>query len=221
MSTNNYDSDDDSLDASTQQLIDELSTGDKKTDIYRVSQFSSREKLIYGSIKQYFKDTPKNIRVMRDIIDGKGTISLRILDWFVTRYAKKHKVSYALPDCEDDDKFVVHISYKAQLKTFTKMYFDPFRRKIKFVFTYGTEKSFLTTIGQLNFFQWAISNDIIDYVEKHYDTIVKEMNTATKESKDKKTKKTKAEKRLTKEDIKITARQSISNEHVNIVLTFD
>jgi hypothetical protein len=33
-----------------------------------------------------------------------------------------------------------------------------------------------TTIGQLNFFKWAIENQIIDYIENNYNTIETDMN---------------------------------------------
>ena len=69
---------------------------------------------------------------MIDIINGKSEISLRILDWFVTRYSNKYKITIDMGD--EEDIFNVHISYKAQLKSYKKKYFDPFRRKKKFFF---------------------------------------------------------------------------------------
>ena len=33
-----------------------------------------------------------------------------------------------------------------------------------------------TTLGQLNFFKWAIENQIIEYIEQNYDDILVDMN---------------------------------------------
>jgi len=63
------------------------------------------------------------------MINGNSKISLRLLDWFVTRHAKRHSISYFI----NDDKFNVHISYKAQLKSYKKRYFDPFRKGKKYI----------------------------------------------------------------------------------------
>jgi hypothetical protein len=40
-----------------------------------------------------------------------------------------------------------------------------------------------TTIGQLNFFKWAIENKIIDYIENHYNAILADMNLRNSTSK--------------------------------------
>jgi hypothetical protein len=45
-----------------------------------------------------------------------------------------------------------------------------------------------TTLGQLNFFRWAISNKIIHYVFKNLDNIILAMNTSNKDDKKKKQK---------------------------------
>ena len=103
---------------------------------------------------------------MIDIVEGQSDISLRLLDWFVTRHASKQKIRFDKYDVSNNsDKFDkrvdrcfnVHISYKAQLKSYKKKYFDPFRRRKKFKYYFDKEKTvhLCTTIGQLNFFRWA------------------------------------------------------------------
>ena len=56
------------------------------------------------------------------------------------------------------------------MKSHTKKLFDPFKRKGKFDFKYD-DVTFTTTVGQLNFLKWVIVNDVIAYIEKHYDEI--------------------------------------------------
>ena len=148
--------------------------------------FTKKETCYYKMIDKFFVDcTDNQIKQMLDIINKESEISLRILDWFVTRYSKK-RVDI---DLGIDDMFDVHISYKAQLKSYKKTYFDPFRRRKKFYYNYdktNNKKTVYTTLGQLNFFRWAISNNIIEYVEQNLSSLTKAMNASNKEDKKKK-----------------------------------
>ena len=58
----------------------------------------------------------------------------------------------------------VHESYKAQLKAYSKRQFDPFCRRDRIHFYYTPTEKVETTVGQLNFFRWAIENHVVDYV---------------------------------------------------------
>ena len=150
--------------------------------------FTKKELCYYKMIDKFFKKCPEDkIIKMLNIIEGQSEISLRILDWFVTKYAKR-----GIDFTKNGETFDVHINYKAQLKSYKKRYFDPFRRKKKFNYKYTInreDKILYTTIGQLNFFRWAISNDIINFVEKYLPQITKAMNISNKEDKKKKNKK--------------------------------
>jgi len=153
--------------------------------IIDVKDFSSNEASRYKILDKYFKkiDTMKK-NMMVDIINKKSDISLRILDKFVTKYCSKVNISYKL-EKDSEHEFNVHISYKAQLKSYRKRFFDPFRRGKKFYYNYDKEdntKTTLTTLGQLNFFKWAFSNKIIDYVINHKSNIVKNISKWDKDS---------------------------------------
>jgi hypothetical protein len=51
------------------------------------------------------------------------------------------------------------------------------KKKFFFVIEKNNNKLvILTTIGQLNFFRWAISNDIINYTENNYKNIIVKFN---------------------------------------------
>lgn len=184
-------------------------------------KFKKNEILLYRSLKSYYKEHPENIKLMLDIIFGNSNISLRILDFFVIRYAKKHKVKYDVDYEGANESFLVYINYRAQLKSFTKKYFDPFRRKVKFNFCYANDQSVWTTLGQLNFFKWAITSKIIDYVKDHYDEIVKSMNGSYKENKKKKDVVVKKISVPKNKDIKITAKKQIKNQVVDITVSFE
>jgi len=165
-----------------------------------ITFFAARELCHYKIIDSFFEEktesNPNEIIRMIDIINGKSNISLRILDWFVTKYSKKNfqinDVDIHENDAKIDLTFDVRISYKAQLNNYKKRNFDPFRRRQKFHypctqqgFHFGNNSNIhvWTTLGQLNFFRWAIEKKIISYVEKHIDTITSEMNTFNKDIK--------------------------------------
>jgi hypothetical protein len=154
--------------------------------------FKSQKQLCYYKmVDRFFKKTQVDIiKKMVDIINANSIISLRVLEWVVTKSNKK-AVNIKIGD---NEYFSINIMYKAQLKSYKKKNFDPFRRDRKFYYLYDPNdetKKVLTTLGQLNFFKWAISNKIIDYVEKHYEDINRSMINYNKEEKIKKTEKKK------------------------------
>ena len=154
------------------------------------NKLSPKEKFYYKKIDEYFKYCPKSyIKKMISIINGDSHISLRILDWFVTKYSDNHKIKYKYTNEGDCSYFNVHVSYEAQLKSFKKQYFDPFRRSCKFWYNYNPkhkDKVIYTTIGQLNFFKWALDNKILEYIEFNYDTLSNKMVNSNKEYKENK-----------------------------------
>ena len=190
--------------------------------------FNNKEFMHYKMIEKFYKKCPQeDIERMVRIIDSSSGISLRVLDWFVTRYSKKH---IDFDSSNTDDAFDVHISYKAQLKSYKKRYFDPFRRRKKFYYHYDQTdktKKLYTTLGQLNFFKWAISNKIVDFVEININIITRSMNQANKDDKkikDKKDKKKSAkiakQKNIPK-PININAEKFIDDDEVQIIVSFD
>ena len=68
------------------------------------------------------------------------------------------------------------MDYKLKLRAYSKKRFDPFCRWDRIVVPYKGDKSIQTTLGQLNFFKWALENELISYIEENYNTIEKDMN---------------------------------------------
>lgn len=132
-----------------------------------------KKDVLLPCLYEFFSDKVK-LNIMIPIISGYSELSIRVLDWFVTNFAKKRNTIYALPD---GSHFNVYMNYKSQLKGYKKKLFDPFCRKKRVPFYYGDNKCIITTIGQLNFFRWAISNGIIDYVRQNIEDISADMNT--------------------------------------------
>jgi hypothetical protein len=131
-----------------------------------------RRELLIMSLQRFYSERP-DFQALIPILKGEGDISLRLVDWFVTNYAKKHHVSYML----NGQEFVVYLNYKSQLKAFSKKLFDPFCRRERILFQCGggsDQEGFETTIGQLNFFRWAFEKDILTYIRNNLTDIVRE-----------------------------------------------
>ena len=165
-----------------------------------------------------------NINKLLPIITSNSNVSIRVLDWFVTNYSKKHNIIYKLTDKEDNHFFNVYLQYKCQLKSYKKKLFDPFCRKKRIVFYYDLNKCIVTTVGQLNFFRWAISNDVLNYVEQHLHTITHDMINSNKSSSSKSISESSSDsekRRKKRQELSINANKSINIHNYNITLSFD
>jgi hypothetical protein len=163
-------------------------------------------------------DTHTNLDVMLSIINGESNISLRIIDWFVTNYSKKYFTLYTLTN---GSRFKVYIDYKLKLKAYSKKRFDPFCRWDRIIIPYKNNNSIQTTIGQLNFFKWAIENEIIDFIKIHYTEIENDMNQRNTNSKKKQlSKKIVNNTRKKREELSISASKNIYKEDVEIIINF-
>ena len=146
-----------------------------------------RDELRLNKLKKFYKNK-YNLETFVNIVTGnfpKKNLSLRILDWFVTNYSKEKDVIIKYKNEKDSSviSFDVHNEYKNQLTAFGKKGYDQFCRSGKIFYPYkedGVKKYVETTIAQLNFFKWAITEKIINYVVKHFDEIFKHMNNAKK-----------------------------------------
>lgn len=162
--------------------------------------------LLLNSLIAYFRQHTDHFAILITIIKQQTLISLRILDWLVTNYAKTNLCSCAYQQGPSNAMFIIWKEYKAQLKAYSKRSFDPFCRRTRVFIIYDTweyetvdqndidsyisrEDGFITTVGQLNFFRWAISNGIINYAMEHVTEIEADMNRTNKQKKNKSTKK--------------------------------
>jgi len=163
-----------------------------------------------------------NLDKMIRIITGESKISLRIVDWFATNYAKKNYTLYTINDPINNQpiRFKVYFDYKLKLKAYSKKRFDPFCRWDRIVIPYKDGTSIETTIGQLNFFKWALENRVIDFIEENYTTIENDMNSRNSTSKRKETIADNSKTRKKREELSVSATKSIKKEEVEIVLQF-
>jgi hypothetical protein len=180
--------------------------------------YSSQNTLLLNNLVNYYKNND-NLDRMLKIINGDITISLRIVDWFTTNYAKKY---YTVYDIETTGtRFKVYNDYKLKLRSYSKRRFDPFCRWERISIPYKNDTFLQTTIGQLNFFKWAFENNVIDYIEQNYSDIEKDMNNRNSTSKRKMPSVCNQKTRKKREELSISASKTIKKEDVEIVIKFN
>ena len=131
-------------------------------------EIQSKEQLVLHRLSTFYSNADRLERV-KAIITGESRISLRLIDWLVTNYAKKHNVSYMT--AKGGRHIIVYLAYKSHLKAYSKKMFDPFCRwkRIQFL-------GMNTTVGQLSFFEWAIQDEVLDYLDEHFDEVQQDMD---------------------------------------------
>jgi hypothetical protein len=149
-------------------------TSDPQT---RKRKIVCKPELVIASLQRFYAHHPEIDKVLT-YLNGEAPLSLRIIDWFVTKYSRKSFVRYPL----NGQEFLVYLSYKGQLKAYSKQYFDPNCRRERIMFTIPDHEPFMTTIGKLNFFRWALESNILEYMEAHEEEIRTGYNAYLKET---------------------------------------
>lgn len=142
----------------------------------RKRKIHCKQELIIASLQRFYSGRDDLDEII-ELLKGTSDVSLRLVDWFVTNYSKAHSTSYIL----NGQEFVVYMNYKNQLKAYSKKLFDPFCRRERISFQIPGHEPFLTTVGKLNFFRWALEKGILGYIKGNQPEIEKEMNAAMKE----------------------------------------
>lgn len=185
---------------------------------YPVNSDKLKNNVLFCALQKFYDQCPSDDKQMfLDIINGKSKMSLRIIDWFITNYTKKFNIIYYIPkkkrsvkrrmspknnyyesshleQASSVDRFIVYLRYRSQLKSYNKANFDPFCRNDR-ITGWGDDGDIVTTIGQLNFFRWAIENRVLEYINDNLEDIEIDMNTNIKKNlkKNKKSLKSKKE----------------------------
>ena len=142
----------------------------------RKRKIHCKQELIVMSLQTFYAQR-KDLPEIMELLQGTSIISLRLIDWFVTNYAKRHNIGYIMGGQE----FMVYMSYKSQLKAYSKKLFDPFCRRECIMFSLPGTEQFVTTVGKLNFFRWAIEKNVIEYLKTNRVTVETEMNAHMKQ----------------------------------------
>jgi hypothetical protein len=203
-----------------------------------MESLTSKEELIKVKLIEFYKN-PVNLGILIPIILQQTKLSLRSLDWFVTNYCKKYNINYILSKNGSDITYFPFKSYKSQLKAYSKKFCDPFCRRERVIFDYqnnniinfnpsvklGHKEYIITTIGQLNFFRFAIQDNIINYAIEHITEIENDMNgTLKNRENEKKNNNTTAEfmkvKTIKRKELSVPGNKSVHITRISAVIKF-
>ena len=181
---------------------------------------NTQNDLLYKSLLQFFNETQQLDKII-PIIEEKSKISLRIIDWFVTNFAKKYYTIYELERYGKLERFKIYNEYKLELKAYGKKNFDPFCRSERIQLPCGNGDVLVTTLGQLNFFKWALETNILDYIAENFDVIDSDMKKRNSTSKRKCKIENDIKTRKKREELSLSACKCIKKELVKIKVEFN
>jgi len=171
---------------------------------------------------QDFYNQPGRLAEVLPILTGQSPVSLRLIDWFVTNYSKKFNISYPINDETGTRQFMVHFHYKRELKAYSKRLFDPFCRRERISFQIrGQAPIEETTVGQLNFFRWAIEKGVINYILENVADVEKDMNVSFREHYSKEPEVKTATGRRKRKEMSQSAMKAVNHHDVPIMVSFD
>lgn len=158
----------------------------------------------YFQKRQVHARQQQRLQEISDFFDGEGVvrdllapiarqeyeISLRLLDYTMTNWAKKTTVmlsAHRSPGQEGSAPWALFSLYKDWLRFYRRRGFDPFRRRERIFFDAaskdGGSERLQTTVAQLNFLRWAKIYGILDYVLLNKEQIEEDMVRTLAESK--------------------------------------
>lgn len=163
---------------------------------------TSKETLLIDSLTSFYGKNDQHVLTLKSFLkDKKRRLSLRLLDWLVTNYAKKHSVVIERRIEEDGLEGVefMYLAYKNYLKSYSKKFFDAFARRQRVFYSFRDnsvqhvscemidefslrDDGVITTIAQLNAFRFFIIYGVIDYAIKNLDNIERDMVSNAKEN---------------------------------------
>ena len=166
-----------------------------------------------------------NIKLMVDIINKNNDISLRTVNWFGTKHLSSMDSRERITSDGKVEKFDPLISYSTRLGKYGKKGFDPFRRGPAFEWQYDTndpEKVIITTLCQLQFFQWIFEYELMDYIIGNLKKIKDMMKKSERKKKvTKSNKKEYVDKKddVKKEKIRLKAKRSDTQYETKLVIS--
>jgi len=187
-----------------------------------------KQDVLMEYLSNFYEKNDEYIEQFLKVIAPESKISLRVIDWFVTNYSKKFNIMYEIATINgkkqivknhtgNKRQFIVYLNYKSQLKSYSKKQFDPFCRRERITYEYSKDKEITTTVGQLNFFKWALENCVLEYIKDHFTDIERDMiYTMRKNS----PKGKKLKQRKKRQELSQAATKRINTHSCNVILTF-
>jgi hypothetical protein len=139
---------------------------------------TEKEKIVAKELVRFYNKD--KIEKIKPIINQEDDISLRLIDWTLTNYAKKYCIKYKLSNGRIID---VHESYKNYMTSYKRnILFDLFRRGKCSKVIYGNNDTLLSGIKQLNSFRFVLEIELIDYIRKNKEKIEADMRISLRRS---------------------------------------
>lgn len=76
-----------------------------------------------------------------------------------------------------------------------------------------------TTVGQLNFFEWAITDEVLDYLEKNHEAVHADMESRLQETKNEKTQEDIPKRK--RHELSRSATKSLARHEIPVKVRFD
>ena len=153
--------------------------GDGSAFVVDRALLSRREAALLRRLEAEY--TPEILEtVLAPLVTHTSPVSLRLLDWAVVNWSKKHNVLCA--SVAPGRVTNMHDAYKKALSHWKRRLFDPFRRRMRIgVRVNGQELR--TTLGQANFALWTYKTGVLSFVLSHRDSIEADMNNTSRRHK--------------------------------------
>lgn len=118
--------------------------------------------------------------VLKPLIEQTSPVSLRVLDWVVVNFSKKHNIFCSTQ--RSGQMVNIHHLYRSTLAYWKRRLFDPFRRRTRIqVDIDGCLCE--TTLGQANFVLFTYESGILAFVIRHIDAVEDDMNVVSQQQK--------------------------------------
>ena len=141
------------------------------------SSVANKHELIMKKIKCFFGEDA-NFQMIRPILLQESPISLRLLDWLCTNWARFNVVMLDTFRNGVKEKINLYLDYKAHLKAYSKRSFDPFCRRERIMLRFESDpeqRTFVSTTAQMNFFRWAVEAGVLEYCNTNISQIESDM----------------------------------------------
>ena len=199
----------------------------------KIETIISKDELLRGKLLDFYKESV-NLKILLPIILQQTRLSLRSLDWFVTNYCKKNNINYMICKNGANINYFPFKAYKSQLKAYSKKFCDPFCRRERIIFDFqentivdfksnikiGHKNYIVTTIGQLNFFKFAIQDNIINYAIENINVIETDMNNTLKNRESEKKNNFMQVKSIKRKELSIPGNKSVHITCISAIVKF-
>lgn len=170
----------------------------KKEGNVKTYELTGKQELLLKQLKKFYSNKSNMAKLLNIVEQRSDQLSLRLIECFAVNYSNHYNTIYNIDEYKEkalkktikgktmkkkkntrlmyDSYFKVYNSYKSQLSEVSKNNFDAFCRGPRIKYHYDVDNYIITTIGQLNFFKWAIENYVLEYIEEHKVEIKKYMD---------------------------------------------